>query len=165
MSDVLVGRIGRATDGIEPGQIGEVERGVRMAMEYARRIDRGNLKPGALDRLVNGYSSHDFVIDREEARDLFQRVRPPSPDEAELLTFVEPIMADRRNEGRFLYLDEVLGADASGGGASAVTDEDGAPAAGGEAPSPGDASAGEAAGGEGAAGATGDPATNGEEAR
>ena len=124
-SEIAVGLVSPISAQLDPGQIGEVERGVLMAREYARRIDRGNLKPGALDRLVSGYPSHDFVIDREEARDLYQRVRPPSPDEAALLTFVEPIMADRRNEGRFLYLDDVLGSDASGHvGTDEETDED-----------------------------------------
>ena len=40
-----------------------------------------NLHPGALERLISGYSSHSFVIDLEEARELFVNVREPSGDE------------------------------------------------------------------------------------
>lgn len=115
-SEIAVGLMSPISAQLDPGQIGDVDRGVRMAREYARRIDRANLKSGALDRLVSDYPSHDFVIDLEEARDLFQRVRPPTDDEAALLAFLEPIMADRRNQGRFLSVEHVLGTGASSAG-------------------------------------------------
>ena len=158
-SELAVGLVSPISAQLDPDQIGEVERGVSMAREYARRIDRGNLKPGALDRLVSGYPSHDFVIDREEARDLFQRVRPPTADETELLTFVEPIMADRRNEGRFLYLDQVLGTGetensgpATPDGSETTPDNGGEPTVASErAQAPESPANGGAAGGEGGA--------------
>lgn len=159
-SEIAVGLVSPISAQLDPGQIGEVERGVSMAREYARRIDRGNLKPGALDHLVSGYPSHDFAIDRAEARDLFLRVRPPTADETELLTFVEPIMADRRNEGRFRYLDDVLGEGTTGSTGSATsnpsdttTENDGEPtAAGGGEQTPANPTDDGAAGGQGGAG-------------
>jgi hypothetical protein len=66
------------------------------------------LKDGALEKLVTYYPSHDFVIDRDEARELFRRVREPTTDEAELLKYLEPILALPGNQSRFIYLDELL---------------------------------------------------------
>ena len=154
-SEIAVGLVSPISAQLDPGQIGEVERIITMSTEYARRLDRGNLKPGALDRLVDGYSSHDFVIDRLEARDLFERVRPPDSDEAELLTLVEPIVADRRNEGRFLYLDQILGTGASGASSPAASNQSRMEAsAGADRPSPDAAS--DAGGSEGPTGQGGE---------
>jgi Serine dehydrogenase proteinase len=64
---------------IDPMRLGEINRSVRIASEYARRIGR-NLKRDAISTLVTGYPSHLFVIDRDEATQLFNVVRPPSQD-------------------------------------------------------------------------------------
>lgn len=57
-------------------EIGEDAMNLRVAQEYCVRLCKnfGNLKPGAIQRLVHEYPSHDFVIDRDEARELFVRV-------------------------------------------------------------------------------------------
>jgi hypothetical protein len=39
-----------------------------------------------LDRLISEYPDHGFVIDRKEAGELFERVRPLSKAEAELVS-------------------------------------------------------------------------------
>lgn len=57
---------------LDPYRLGEVKRRMAIAEAYGQRLDRGNLKPGALDELVSGYPTHGFVIDREEAESLFQ---------------------------------------------------------------------------------------------
>lgn len=61
---------------IDPMRMGEMQRATRVAYEYGERLNtyRRNLKEGALDRLVSSYPSHGFVIDRKEARELFNRV-------------------------------------------------------------------------------------------
>lgn len=60
--------------------IGEDARNLRVASEYCKRLDRkyNNLKNGGIEKLVHGYVSHDFVIDFEEARTLFNRVELPT---------------------------------------------------------------------------------------
>jgi hypothetical protein len=93
---------------IDPLHMAQADRAVRTARLYAERLAAANLKEGALDRLLTGYPSHDFVIDREEATDLLRTVRAPTPDEAEFLTYVEPVMHDRRTQSRLLFLDEAL---------------------------------------------------------
>lgn len=69
---------------VDPLRLGEMQRAVEIAMAYGERLDgyEGNLKRGSLERIVSGYPSHGFVIDRKEARELFQRVRAPKEDEA-----------------------------------------------------------------------------------
>lgn len=71
---------------IDPMRVGEYDRAMRIASEYATRLGKGNLKDGALDKLVTGYPAHGFVIDRKEAKDLFKEVEKPSDD---LLTIGE----------------------------------------------------------------------------
>ena len=66
---------------IDAGGLGGIARELAVASNYAERLD-GNLKPESLERLVSGYPSHQFVIDREEAEKLFQQVREPNEDEA-----------------------------------------------------------------------------------
>lgn len=71
---------------IEPLRIGELQRAVQITLEYGKRLNAhsNNLRPNALDRLVFSYPAHGFVIDRKEAKDLFNKVLPMSPTEAEL---------------------------------------------------------------------------------
>lgn len=72
---------------IDPMHVGEVSRALRIGEEYGRRLSAisGNLNPGALEQLVNRYPSHGFVIDRREAKELFQNVRDVSQEEGELV--------------------------------------------------------------------------------
>lgn len=71
---------------IDPMRLGEFQRAVQIAMEYGKRLDSWskNLKERALSRLITGYPSHEFVIDRKEAGNLFHRIVPPSEQEEKL---------------------------------------------------------------------------------
>lgn len=69
---------------IDPMRVGEYDRAMRIAIEYAARLGRANLKEDALKRLVEGYPAHGFVIDKKEARELFNDVEEPSNDLIEL---------------------------------------------------------------------------------
>jgi hypothetical protein len=69
---------------IDPMRVGEYDRAKRIASEYATRLGKGNLKEGALHRLVEGYPAHGFVIDKKEARELFTVVEEPNEDLLEL---------------------------------------------------------------------------------
>ena len=68
---------------LDPLRFGELQRLTRIADEYGKRLNSYglNLKPGALDRLIHKYPSHNFVIDRKEAKELFERVGPLTPAE------------------------------------------------------------------------------------
>jgi hypothetical protein len=85
-SKVAVGIVEPLYAQIDPNRLGEMQRAMQITHEYGERLDghSSNLKEGSLDKLVAGYPSHSFVIDRKEARELFRRVGPPSRAEADL---------------------------------------------------------------------------------
>jgi hypothetical protein len=66
---------------IDPLRIGESERSMRIARDYGRLLNPTFEK---LEDLVTGYPSHGFVIDREQACEIFASVRPPVGAEAAL---------------------------------------------------------------------------------
>lgn len=65
---------------INPDIVGAEHRDLSVAKEYGDRLSghAGNAVAGAIDRLVSAYPSHDFIIDRTEAEDLFVKVEEPS---------------------------------------------------------------------------------------
>ncbi len=94
---------------IDPHRLGEIERDLRISVEYGERLAR-NLMPDALERLVGSYPSHEFVIDREEATTLFNSVREPSGDEAELAGEVGDVVypALRSMKLPLAFLDDII---------------------------------------------------------
>ena len=72
---------------IDPLQIGESGRAMRVGRAYAMRLAREaqNIVQDNVERLSTGYPSHDFVIDRVEAEALFESVRAPTTTEEELI--------------------------------------------------------------------------------
>ena len=72
---------------IDPEEVGERSRSMRIAHEYGKRLALGsqNLKNETLSTLAEKYPSHSFVIDRREAENLFYRVRAASPAERALV--------------------------------------------------------------------------------
>lgn len=71
---------------IDPVRLGEMQRAINIAEKYGERLDsyHSNLKSDALRKLIWEYPAHGFVIDRREAKDLFKKVRRPSPVEQEI---------------------------------------------------------------------------------
>ena len=72
---------------IDPLKLGENARALRIASEYAGRLNEHsqNLKPGSQHKLVSGYPDHGFVIDRQEAQNLFVNVQAPNEQLQELI--------------------------------------------------------------------------------
>ena len=81
--NATVGLFGPIYSKIEPARLGEATRAISVAQDYAVRLP-GILKPGALEKLVSGYSSHSFVIEFEEIKTLFNDVRKPNQHELEI---------------------------------------------------------------------------------
>jgi len=81
---------------IDPMHVGEVSRALKIGEEYGRRLSdiSANLQEGALTRLVHGYPSHGFVIDKRETTELFIHVRDASELEQLLL---KPLKGAVRN--------------------------------------------------------------------
>lgn len=72
---------------IDPVKLGEHQRANFIGHEYGRRLAEKskNLKKTAIMQLVSGYPSHGFVIDRKEAKALFERVDKPTDGECRAL--------------------------------------------------------------------------------
>ncbi|MBL8299948.1 MAG: hypothetical protein JNN30_16535 [Rhodanobacteraceae bacterium] len=70
---------------IDPLRYGEIQRAMRVARLYGERLNQYGkiLKHGvtSLNRLINSYPSHTFVIDRKEAKEIFGKVRAPDQQE------------------------------------------------------------------------------------
>jgi len=82
---------------IDPNRIGEMQRAIQIATEYGLRLNeyKKNLKPGALEKLVAEYPSHSFVIDRKEAKTLFERVEPMTAAEVQLIDTLWHLFAEQ----------------------------------------------------------------------
>lgn len=68
---------------IDPEEVGARSRAMKIADDYGKRLSLKwqNVKPGAVARLAETYSSHSFVIDMQEAAELFANVRAATPEE------------------------------------------------------------------------------------
>ena len=77
---------------IDPLRVGEIDRAVKIAVEYGEKLDRGNLKSDALERLIGDYPSHSFVIDFDEARSLFKNIRGLSREEETLVMLLRQLI-------------------------------------------------------------------------
>jgi hypothetical protein len=102
------GPMGSVLSQIDRLHVADVERAMRTAALYVQRLGPQHLKDGGLERLLSGYPSHDFVIDREEASEMLRTVRAPSPEEDAFLVQLEPVLTTRRFQGRLLFLEEAL---------------------------------------------------------
>lgn len=72
---------------IDPNRVGEMQRAISIALEYGHRLNKksNTLKnPDSLNRLVAGYPSHNFVIDRKECTEIFSSVAAPSDLEVKI---------------------------------------------------------------------------------
>ena len=86
---------------IDPIKLGEIDRFTKMSLLYGQKLANGNLKEDAVERLVAGYPSHGFVIDRREAKELFNYVDEPSGA-------FRALMVSRPVSESFLSADEPL---------------------------------------------------------
>lgn len=103
-TNITVGLLTPIYQQIDPIRLAEVDRFLRIASEYGERLGKNNLKDGALERLLVKYPSHGFVIDRDEANDLFIKVEEPCAELEELAKFFK-VLADRTLDGddNFVY--------------------------------------------------------------
>ncbi len=65
---------------IDPIKLAEMQRATEIAFEYGGRLKEksGNMRSIGIQKLVTGYPSHGFVIDRKEARTVFIDVEKPT---------------------------------------------------------------------------------------
>ena len=92
-SNVTTGVFQPITAQVDPLRMGEAHRSMRIARDiWGAPKNRPCLKPGALERLVQDYPSHGFVIDKEEAEKYFSKVDDLSPEELKIAnTFADDV--------------------------------------------------------------------------
>ena len=97
---------------IDPIRLGEMNAALQVAHEYGTRLNAKskNLKVGALKKLINDYPTHGFVIDRAEARELFEKVVGPTDAERVFGDFVKEAMwkTGRRTSPHVMNLTEFV---------------------------------------------------------
>lgn len=101
-AEVITGVFAPVYGQIDPLRVGEIHRANAVALEYGQRLLRGsrrnNLPFEQLMKLVTGYPSHDFAIDREEAKELFTNIKAPTEHERKILAALRSLMLDPPNE-------------------------------------------------------------------
>lgn len=94
---------------LNPDVIGSDFRDLQVATHYGERLalKSGNPKPHAVSQLVSGYPSHDFIIDREEAGQLFRSVSEPSDALYRLVAQISDLTHRPSQNGIVLVFEQV----------------------------------------------------------
>jgi hypothetical protein len=122
-TNMAVGMVAPLYAQIDPNRIGEMQRAIQIAKEYGERLDEysKNLKSGALEKMVADYPSHSFVIDRKEAKTLFNRVDPMTAAEGDLTSTLWHLFSEQND---LLYVcEEVSPVDSGVNNATATPEQ------------------------------------------
>ena len=116
-SELVAGLYSPILSQIDPIEVGDKARSMRIASDYGRRLDARskNLKDDALETLTKTYPAHEFVIDMQEARSLFQNVRALTDEEAALVELFDrrARFPNSENETVFSCLSQAIDAEES----------------------------------------------------
>jgi hypothetical protein len=96
-SSLTVGLLSPITAQLDPLRIGEFDRAVNVAIEYGHRLSG---EPFRVDRLVSKYSTHSFVIDVEEAQEIFSNVRLLTGEELSAVEFAFQVYLSKAGLGQ-----------------------------------------------------------------
>lgn len=82
---------------IDPVTLGEHQRAMQIAYEYGERLNNASksLCEDALAKLIGNYPSHGFVIDRKEAKELFNNVSSPNDETYGLYSWAREIVKNK----------------------------------------------------------------------
>lgn len=106
---LTIGLFGEIYSQIDPLQLGKTTRDMDIAYVYGQRLSAvsKNLKRGALNRLISSYPDHGFVIDEEEAKELFNNVESiPEDLESSCEHFLPDIKRAVQDERPFFQVIE-----------------------------------------------------------
>lgn len=95
---------------VQPEALGSDYRDLQVAVEYGKRLAAhgGNIGLPQIDFLTNHYPSHDFIIDKSEAAQLFNEVETPSIALYRLIDHIGSIAFTPQTEGIVLCLTNEL---------------------------------------------------------
>jgi len=94
---------------IDPVKLGEMNAALQIANAYGTRLNEKShsLKANALSKLIHDYPTHGFVIDRAEARKLFERVEKPTEMESVVGDFANTQVWKKLRSDKPIVLDFV----------------------------------------------------------
>jgi hypothetical protein len=112
-AELTVGFVAPIFEKLDPVVIAEDYRSNRVAHAYAERLNfhsKALVRKqtfDALEKLLSGYPSHGFVIDRQEASSLFKQVKPIADEIVALIDDlgVDAIMPRNRSRGQLPKLE------------------------------------------------------------
>lgn len=106
-ADMAVGVMAPVYAQINPEALGNDLRDLNVATAYGSRLAKysGNAKDGTVQRLVEGYPAHGFIIDRAETGQLFHNVRDIDGPLAELIAELGGIVYSEQQQHCVLRLD------------------------------------------------------------
>jgi Serine dehydrogenase proteinase len=81
-TNIATGLLTPITAQVDPLRLGSMQRSVAITRKYGELLKPHN--PTLVERLITGYPSHGFVIDFQEAQEIFGCVRELDDDEAQL---------------------------------------------------------------------------------
>lgn len=92
---------------IHPDELGSDLRNLYVATAYGERLNAvsQNAKEKTIDILVEGYPSHDFIIDFNEAANLFHNVNHMTPNMLTLTNMLPSVMHAEDDDGLAMRLD------------------------------------------------------------
>lgn len=111
---------------ISPNILGSDHRDLQVAVHYGTRLANrsGNISPEAVDFLTKNYPSHDFIIDKDEAEVLFERIDEPSRALWKLIGHFGPIVTSEVAEGFVARISDVTRNEGATGEDEEQDDED-----------------------------------------
>lgn len=112
--EIVTGLISPIAQQIDPLHVGEAARALRVAEQYGSRLAAvaKSIERQSLLRLLTGYASHGFVIDRREASQIFKNVRDATALETELAESLgsnaRRPLASARSRPHFEYVSDEM---------------------------------------------------------
>lgn len=106
-SNLVIGLYNPIFGQVDPIKLGEMRAALQIAHHYGTRLNEKSkiLKQDSLKKLINEYPTHGFVIDRAEARTLFERVVSPTDSETIMAQFVTGFMWKHGRQTRSIVYD------------------------------------------------------------
>jgi hypothetical protein len=102
-SSMATGLLRPVSSQIDPLQLGEFERAMRITSQYGRRLDPK--QSDAVSKLANRYPSHAYVIDIDEAKEVFNNVAEAEPEELGLEGMLFNLVRQQCDPPQIYFID------------------------------------------------------------
>jgi hypothetical protein len=104
-SSLTVGIFSPISAQVDPLRLGVVKRAIEIGRRYGNRLASSNVKDGTVEKLVSDYPAHGFVIDRDEANELFHCVRSLDDGESQIFGAMELLLRVPASGGSEFIVD------------------------------------------------------------